>query len=78
LAYACKDTMPAPFRIGSGLDVLSSRTRLMTLETYLTDGIQPDRTDIAVIETVLRETASTIAATFNGTHWPYGAMRESW
>jgi len=50
---------------------------LVTLESYLTDGIQPDRADIAVIETVLRETASTIAATFNGTHWPYEVSRGS-
>jgi hypothetical protein len=46
-----------------------------TLESYLTGDILRDRADVAAIETVLRETASTIVATFRGTHWPYEVIR---
>lgn len=48
---------------------------MTTLESYLTGDILRDRADIVVIETVLRETASTIAATFKDTHWPYEVIR---
>ena len=53
----------------------SCRGILTTLESYLTGDILRDRADISRIETVLRETASTIAATFVGTHWPYEVIR---
>jgi hypothetical protein len=46
-----------------------------TLESYLTGEILRDRSDITAIENVLRETASTIAATFKSTHWPYEIIR---
>ncbi|AMX94020.1 AAA family ATPase [Mesorhizobium sp. M7A.F.Ca.US.014.04.1.1] len=44
-----------------------------TLESYLSDGIQRDREDIAAIDRVLLETGETIAGTFNSEkpNWPY-------
>jgi hypothetical protein len=46
-----------------------------TLESYLTGDVVRDRADITLIETVLGETAATIAATFLDTHWPYEVIR---
>lgn len=46
---------------------------MLTLESYLNDGIHRDRDDIAAIERVLRETAVTINETFDASAkcWPY-------
>jgi len=45
------------------------------LESYLTGDVLSDRGDIATIESVLGETASTIEMTFKDTHWPYEVRR---
>lgn len=46
---------------------------MQTLESYLADGIQRDREDIAAIERALQETCHTITATFDAKkkNWPY-------
>ena len=49
---------------------------MTTLEAYLTGDIFRDRADIAAVEKVLHETATTIVATFQNTHWPYEITRE--
>ncbi|TIL79746.1 MAG: AAA family ATPase, partial [Mesorhizobium sp.] len=51
----------------------TSEAILQTLESYLSDGIQRDREDIAAIDRVLAETGKTITETFdpNCKNWPY-------
>ena len=46
---------------------------MQTLESYLSDGIQRDREDIAAIDRALAETGETLAATFSpeNNNWPY-------
>jgi len=50
---------------------------LTSLESYLTGDILRDRADIDAIEITVRETATTITATFMETHWPYEVKRGS-
>jgi len=50
---------------------------MTTLESYLTGNVLRDRADIAAIERALHETAETIIATFNGSHWPYEVTRDA-
>jgi hypothetical protein len=46
---------------------------LLTLESYLSEGIHRDREDVIAVERVLRETADTINTSFDRSRkdWPY-------